>query len=84
MENRPNIPHGITVQTAQLRNASFAGIRSGNRRTVTVVPVPVLAKCSNSTHYNNSYQASLSGTVSSSTNPGIIPVSSFASESHTF
>uniref|UniRef100_A0A915PZI2 Bm8830 n=1 Tax=Setaria digitata TaxID=48799 RepID=A0A915PZI2_9BILA len=85
MENRPNVPHGITVQTAQLRNASFAGIRSGNGRTVTVVPVPVLTKCSNSTHYNDSYQASLFGTVSSSsTNPTIIPLSSFASESRTF
>uniref|UniRef100_A0A8R1TVP0 Uncharacterized protein n=1 Tax=Onchocerca volvulus TaxID=6282 RepID=A0A8R1TVP0_ONCVO len=82
VENRPNVPHGITVQTTQLRNASFAGIRSENRRTVTVVPVPVLAKCSNSTHYNDRYQASLFGTVSSSsTNPSIIPVSYFGSES---
>ncbi|EFO22405.1 hypothetical protein LOAG_06084 [Loa loa] len=85
MENRPNVPRGITVQTSQLRNASFASIRSGNRRTVTVVPVPVLAKCSNSTHYNDSYRTSLSRTVSSSsTNPGSIHMSSFASESHTF
>lgn len=85
MENRPNVPNGITVQTAQLRNASFAGIRSDNRRTIAVVPVPVLAKCSNSIYYSDSYQTSLFGTVaSSSTNPGIIPISSLASEAHTF
>ncbi|KAL3981667.1 hypothetical protein ACH3XW_43985 [Acanthocheilonema viteae] len=85
MENRPNVPHGITVQIAQLRDASFASIRSGNPHTVTVVPVPVLAKCSNSIYCNDSYQASLFGIVSSSsTNPNIIPVSSLTSESHIF
>ncbi|KAM3726779.1 Chromatin assembly factor 1 subunit [Dirofilaria immitis] len=57
MENHPIVPHGITVQTAQLRKASL----TGNRHTVTVVPVPIPAKCSNSTHYNNHYQASLFG-----------------------
>ncbi|CAG9535672.1 unnamed protein product [Cercopithifilaria johnstoni] len=60
VENRPNVLHGITVQTAQLRDASFAGI----------------SQC---------YRASLFGTVlPSATIPSIIPVSSFASKSHTF
>lgn len=83
VENHLNVSRGITVQITQLRDASFVGICSGNRRTVTV-PLPVLEKCSNSTCCNGN-QASLFGTVSSSsTNRSIIPVSSFASESRTY
>ncbi|VDM91684.1 unnamed protein product [Litomosoides sigmodontis] len=66
VENRPNIPRSIAVQTTQLCDACFTGIRSGIRHTVTVVPVPVLAKCSNSTYYNDNYKSSIFRAVSSS------------------
>lgn len=84
VENRPNVTPGVTVQT-HLRSASFAGIRTGGGQTVTVVPVPVLAKCSDSTHYSDSYRTVTFGAVpSSSANPTIISVSPFVSDSCTF
>ncbi|VDN00997.1 unnamed protein product [Thelazia callipaeda] len=77
VENHPN----VAVPTAHLRNASHTDIRSDNGRAVTIVPVPVLKKCSNSSHYKDSYEAIIS---SSPASHNIIPLTSFTSGSHTY